>query len=105
MGLSESKEGFMMGHVYLSAEIVSKRISTINGFPEPTRIKLMNIIISHHERREQDVVELYRTPEAVTVAYADVLGSRVSQYIRAKKDSIGGAWKTHRIPIGWVFTE
>ena len=105
MGLSESKEGFMMGHVYLSAEIVSKRISTINGFPEPTRIKLMNIILSHHERREQDVVELYRTPEAVTVAYADVLGSRVSQYIRAKKDSIGGAWKTHRIPIGWVFTE
>jgi hypothetical protein len=61
--------------------------------------------MSHHDRKEQDVVEFTRTPEAAVVACADVFGFRVSQYIRAKKDSAGGTWKTQRSPIGWVFTE
>ena len=105
LGISESKEGFMMGHIYLSADAVSKKISTIPAFPDSTRIKLMNIILSHHERKEQDVVEFTRTPEAITIACADSMGTQVSQYIRAKKDSTSGTWKTNRIPIGWVFTE
>jgi 3'-5' exoribonuclease len=105
LGMYESKEGFMMGHIYLSAEMVSSRISAISGFPEITRAKLLNIVMSHHDRKEQDVVEFTRTPEAAVVACADVFGFRVSQYIRAKKDSPGGTWKTQRNPVGWVFTE
>ncbi len=105
LGMSESKDGFMMGHIYLSAEMVSSRISAISGFPESIKAKLMNIILSHHERKEQDVVEFTRTSEAAVVACADVFGFRVSQYVRAKKDSPGGTWKTQRSPIGWVFTE
>jgi len=105
LGIAESKEGFMAGHVYLSAEMVSSRISSISGFPELTRAKLMNIILSHHERKEQDVVEFTRTPESVVVACADIFGYKVSQFIRAKKDSTGGSWKTQRGSTGWVFTE
>ena len=104
LGMSESKEGFMVGHTYLSTEIVSKRITYIPGFPEATRVKLLNIILSQHDRKEQEVIEFTRTPEAVVVAYADVLGFRVSQYIRVKKESVG-AWKTQRGPIGWIYTE
>ena len=105
LGLSESKEGFMMGHIYLSAEAVSNRIRAIPEFPEITRIKLINIILSHQEKKEKDTTEPPRTPEAVTVACADAFGSKVTQYIRAKKDSPGGTWKTQSSPIGWVYIE
>jgi 3'-5' exoribonuclease len=105
LGMSESKEGFMMGYVYLSSEIVSNKISLISGFPELTRTKLMNIILSHHERKEPDVIEFPRTPEAVVVACAEIFGSKVSQFVRAKKDSAGGNWKVQRAPVGWVFVE
>ena len=105
LGMTESREGFMMGHVYLSAEFVSGRITSIPGFPEPTRIKLLNLILSHHEREKQESDFYPRTPEAVAVACADVFGSRVSQYIRVKKDSAGGDWRAQRAPIGGVFTE
>jgi 3'-5' exoribonuclease len=105
LGLSESKEGFMMGHIYLSAETVSNRIYAIPEFPEITRMKLINIILSHQEKREQDTAEPPRTPEAITVACAESFGSKVTQYIRAKKDSPGGTWKTQSGPIGWIYIE
>jgi 3'-5' exoribonuclease len=103
LGMTESKEGFMLGHVYLSAEVISKGISTIPGFPEKTRIKLLNIILSHEEKQESEFYQ--RTPESVVVACADSFGIKVSQYIRVKKDSAGGDWRAHRAPIGGVFTE
>jgi 3'-5' exoribonuclease len=105
LGMIESKEGFMMGHTYLSAETVSKSISVISGFPELTRVKLMNVILSHHERKEQEVLEFSRTPEAAVVSCADVFSFKVSQYIRAKKDLAGGVWKSQRSQLGWVFLE
>jgi 3'-5' exoribonuclease len=105
LGMSESKEGFMLGHVYLSADVVSKRISTISGFPETTKVKLLNIILSHMERDRQESEFYQRTPESVVVACADVFGVKVSQYIRVKKDSAGSDWRAQRAPIGGVYTE
>jgi hypothetical protein len=103
--MTESKEGFMLGHVYLSAETVSSKISTIPGFPEATRLKLLNIILSHKEKDKQESDFYTRTPESVVVACADVFGVKVSQYIRVKKDSAGADWRANRAPIGGVFTE
>jgi len=105
LGITENKEGFMMGHVYLSAEVVSSKIAAIQGFPEATRMKLLNIILSHQRREEQDSDFYQRTPEAVVVACADALGTRVSQYIRVKKDSAGADWRASKASIGGVFTE
>lgn len=105
LGMTESREGFMMGHVFLSAEVVSRRISSIQGFPEPMRIKLLNIILSHQEKEKPESDYYPRTPEAIVVLCADVFGFKVSQYIRVKKDSAGGDWRTQRAPIGGVFTE
>jgi 3'-5' exoribonuclease len=105
LGMTESKEGFMLGHVYLSAETVSSKISTIPGFPEATRLKLLNIILSHKEKDKQESDFYTRTPESVVVACADVFGVKVSQYIRVKKDSAGADWRANRAPIGGVFTE
>ena len=105
LGMTESREGFMLGHVYLSTEVVSSRISSIQGFPELTRIKLLNLILSHQEREKQESDFYKRTPESVVVACADLFGYKISQYIRVKKDSAGTDWRTQRAPIGGVFTE
>jgi len=105
LGMTESREGFMLGHAYLSAETVSKKIDTIPGFPEAMRVKLLNAILSH-QQRDRDEAEFYpRTPEAVVVACADSLATRVSMYIRVKKDSAGADWRASRAPIGGVYTE
>jgi 3'-5' exoribonuclease len=105
LGMSESREGFMLGHAYLSAETVSKKIDDIPGFPETTRVKLLNAILSH-QAREREETEFYpRTPEAAVVAGADTLATRVSMYIRAKKDSAGSDWRASRAPIGGVYRE
>jgi 3'-5' exoribonuclease len=105
LGMTESKAGFMLGHVYLSAEFVSGRISSIPGFPEATRIKLLNIILSHQEKERQESDFYQRTPESVVIACADAFGLKVSQYIRVKKDSAGSDWRAQRAPIGGVYTE
>ncbi|MCX6649530.1 MAG: HD domain-containing protein [Candidatus Bathyarchaeota archaeon] len=105
LGMTESKEGFMLGHVYLSAEVVSSRISYIPEFPEATRVKLLNTILSHQKSGEQESDFYPRTPEAVVVACADAFGTKVSQYIRVKKDSAGADWRASRAPIGGVYTE
>ncbi len=105
LGMSESREGFMLGHAYLSAETVSRKIDAIPGFPDATRVKLLNAILSHQERDKQEVEFYPRTPEAVVVAGADALATKVSMYIRVKKDSAGADWRASRAPIGGVYTE
>jgi len=105
LGMTESRNGFMLGHVYLSAEAVSAKIKAIPNFPEATRVKLLNAILSHQRSGEQESDFYPRTPEAVVVDCADALGTRVSQYIRVKKDSAGADWRASRAPIGGVYTE
>jgi 3'-5' exoribonuclease len=105
LGMTESKEGFMLGHVYLSAEAASAKMATIPGFPEGTRVKLLNIILSHQRRGEEESDYYPRTPEAAVVSCADALGTKASQYIRVKKDSAGADWKASRAPIGGVYVE
>jgi 3'-5' exoribonuclease len=105
LGMTESREGFMLGHIYLSAEMVSAKIAAIPGFPEGTRIKLLNVILSHQRRGEDESDFYQRTPEAAVVSSADSLSTKVSQYIRVKKDSAGADWRASRAPIGGVYIE
>ena len=105
LGMTESREGFMLGHLYLSAEAISAKMAVIPGFPEATRVKLLNAILSHQRSPEQESDFYTRTPEAIVVSCADAFGTRVSQYIRVKKDSAGADWRASRAPIGGVYTE
>jgi 3'-5' exoribonuclease len=105
LGMTESREGFMLGHVYLSAEMVAARMAAIPGFPEGTRVKLLNVVLSHMRRGEEESDFYPRTPEAAVVAGADALGTKASQYIRVKKDSAGADWRASRAPIGGVYID
>lgn len=85
--------------------MVKEKISQMSDFPPLLEDKLFHIILSHHEKKEYGAMMEPKTPEAITVACADAIGSKVTQYIRAKKDSETVDFKVWRDPIGWVFVE
>ena len=103
--VKETREGMLLGHIYLGAEMVKEKISQIHDFPPILETKLLHIILSHHEKKEYGSMIEPKTPEAITVALADAIGSKVTQYIRAKKDSETDDFQVYRKPIGRVFIE
>ena len=103
--IKETREGMLLGHIFLGAEMVKEKISQIPDFPPLLEDKLLHILLSHHEKKEYGAMMEPKTPEAITVACADGIGSKVTQYIRAKKDSETTDFKDYRRPIGWVFIE
>jgi len=64
-------EGRLIGHIALGYEWVNSIARSIDGFPEPTRLHLGHIILSHHGRTEHGSPVLPMTPEAMTVHYIE----------------------------------
>lgn len=105
-GIISTEEGDLLGHLYLTLEMVNERI--IQGmidFPSDIKNRLFHILLSHHKKLEHGSPVETMTPEAITVACADEIGSQVSQYIRAIKDAKTDENKFWVRPIGWVYKE
>ena len=102
-GFAPTEEGSLLGHIILGTEIVNNKISQISDFPIQLKNQLLHIILSHHEKVEWGSPVKTMTPEAITVACADAIGSKVSQYIRAVKDTGTDDNKFYVRPIGWVY--
>lgn len=102
-GFTPTEEGALLGHIYLGTEIINSKISQISNFPIQLKNQLLHIILSHHEKLEQGSPVETMTPEAITVACADAIGAKVSQYIRALKDADTDKNKFWVRPIGWVY--
>lgn len=105
MNISETREGMLLGHIFLGANMIKEKITKIKGFPKTLENKLLHIILSHHGTVETGAVVEPMTAEAAAVSTADTMGSLVTQYIRARKDSATGDFKTYIRPIGRVFVE
>jgi 3'-5' exoribonuclease len=82
-----SEKGMLLSHVFIGADMVSKAIDKIDGFPEKLRNKILHIIISHHGELEYGALKRPEFPEAAAVALADQMDSQITQYIRIKKDA------------------
>ncbi len=82
-----SEEGMLLSHTFIGADMVSKAIDKIEGFPETLRNKILHIIISHHGEIEYGALKKPEFPEAAAVALADQMDSKITQYIRIKKDA------------------
>lgn len=105
IGINQTREGMLLGHIYIGAEMVKDKISTISGFPQLLSDRIIHIILSHHGKEEYGAFLTPQFPEAVTVSCADDIGSKVTQYIRAKKDAKTDDFKTYIKHLGWVFLE
>lgn len=80
-------EGMMIGHITTGYEMLSKKISQIQGFPHELRLKMLHIILSHHGKLEYGAVKKPQTPEALAIYYADDADAQVDFYLRLKREA------------------
>ena len=106
MSIKQSKTGFLLSHTFIGTELILEKISELPTFPPLLKHKLIHMILSHHGKSEYGAGQKPRLPEAAALHYADEIGSKVTQYIRAKKDAVTDDFKSPwNRRIGSVFLE
>ncbi|MBP7056363.1 MAG: HD domain-containing protein [Candidatus Omnitrophica bacterium] len=86
--------GGLIGHLPLGFEMLSRKISSVEGFPQDLAIQLKHIILSHHGEYEQQSPVLPKTLEATIVYHSDELVSQanaVKEIMRSQAPS-GRDW-------------
>lgn len=71
-------DGGLVGHLTLGFEILSRKISQVEGFPEELALELKHIVLSHHGEYEQQSPILPKTLEATIVYQVDELVSQAN---------------------------
>jgi 3'-5' exoribonuclease len=82
--------GRLLGHVYISAQLVDQEILKIAGFPEELRMQLVHMILSHHGELEYGSPKVPMTKEAMFLHMIDDLDAKMagfSSIIEATPDS------------------
>lgn len=106
MSIKQSKQGMLLGHTHIGTDLVLEKISGLPTFPPLLKDKLIHMILSHHGKNEYGAAQEPELPEAATLHYADEMGAKITQYIRAKKDAatddFRSKWNKY---IGSVFLE
>ena len=88
--IDRTKEGILLGHLYMSCEMVAFKIAEIGGFPEDLKTKLIHCILAHHGQYEHGSPKKPKTLEAVALAYADALDSKVKGFEEFIERELGG---------------
>jgi 3'-5' exoribonuclease len=91
-----SEEGMLTGHISIGADMVKKKIESIQGFPEILKLKMIHIILSHHGHTEYGSPKTPQFPEAFVVYYADELDAKVDYALKLKKEA--------RTDDPWIWT-
>ena len=106
MIIKQSKKGFLVGHTFIGTELILEKISAMPNFPPPLKNKLIHMILSHSGKEEYGAGQEPKLPEAAALHYADEMGAKITQYIRAKKDAVTDDFKSPwNRRIGPVFLE
>lgn len=73
-------EGNLLGHIYIGAEKISKKIEEIEGFPAVTAAELKHCILSHHGELEYGSPKKPALIEAVALSMADNLDAKLENF-------------------------
>ncbi len=95
--VSYTQKGQLLGHIYLSCELIEKKTQKILGFPDELKTILKHIVLSHHGKIEYGSPKLPMFPEAVLVAMIDELDSKMDQigtFVRSEQQS-GESWSRY----------
>jgi len=80
IAITRTDKGILLGHLYMGCEMIAMKIKEISNFPEELKTKLIHCILSHHGEYEHGSPKKPKTLEAVALAYADALDSRVKGF-------------------------
>ncbi|MBE3598975.1 MAG: HD domain-containing protein [Limnochordaceae bacterium] len=91
-GFVYTREGELLGHVYLGARLVEAHARAIEHFPDDLREELVHCVLSHHGSAEHGAPVLPRTMNAWIVYLADEASARLNQVRRLyeRVDAGGG---------------
>jgi len=85
--LDKSIEGRLIGHITLGTEMITEKIGTIKGFPQPLAWQLKHLILSHHGKMELGAPVMPMLLEAVVLHYMDNLDASVTVRLTALEES------------------
>lgn len=69
--------GQLLGHIYIGAEMLSKKIDTIPDFPEKLKNELLHCILAHHGELEFGSPKKPALAEALALSMADNLDAKL----------------------------
>ena len=69
--------GQLLGHIYIGAEVLSKKIDTIPNFPEKLKNELLHCILAHHGELEYGSPKKPALAEALALSMADNLDAKL----------------------------
>jgi len=86
---SYSRDGRLIGHITLGAQLVREAASAVEGFPPPLLTELEHLVLSHHGCLEFGSPVAPMTVEAFILSFADDLDAKVNMVRQAIRDDTG----------------
>lgn len=83
-------KGKLLGHIVISAIIISEQAKNIPNFPVDLKNNLLHIVLSHQGKLEYASPVVPKTIEAITLYQADELSAKVNAYKNALASEIKG---------------
>ena len=95
-------EGRLIGHIVLSAEMVSRVIEHMPDFPEDLSLRVRHMLVSHHGRYEWGAPTLPQTLEAIALHHIENLSAQVNRFrsLLAARREPGEAWTPYDRLLG-----
>lgn len=78
--------GRLLGHIHLGAEMVSRKIAAIDGFPEKLRLELLHCILAHHGELQYGSPVVPKSLEAIVLHHIDNLDAQAAAFSRIIQD-------------------
>ncbi|MEA3488391.1 MAG: HD domain-containing protein [Euryarchaeota archaeon] len=78
-------EGGLMDHIVLGYRMVEGKITAITGFPRELKLRLLHLILSHHNFGEWGSPVKPMFAEAQALCYADLLDAQLKEFLQLQK--------------------
>ena len=79
--------GKLIGHLELGAEMVRRRMDTIEGFPDTLRWQLLHCVLSHHGELVNGSAVVPKTLEAIVLSHCDDLDAQADAVCRIVQET------------------
>lgn len=70
-------DGQLLGHIFIGAELIGKKVAKIPGFPSVLASELRHCILSHHGELEYGSPKKPALAEAIALSFADTMDARL----------------------------
>ena len=87
-------DGNLLGHIYMGAEMIGKKIDTIPDFPHVLAAELKHLILAHHGELEFGSPKKPVLAEAMALSMADNLDAKMETFkeMLSKPEADNNAW-------------